>query len=99
MQPSLWVANRRILRDCRGFRQWPHKMFVGVGTREVGRDDKDLQTIENVRELERVLRRTGMDERRLRVEIADGATHSEGAWAARFPDALRFFFGGDKWRA
>ena len=96
---SLWVANRRILRDCRGFRQWPHKMFVGVGTREVGRDDKDLQTIENVRELERVLRRTGMDERRLRVEIADGATHSEGAWAARFPDALRFFFGGDKWRA
>jgi predicted alpha/beta superfamily hydrolase len=90
---SLWVANRRILRDCRAFRQWPHKMFVGVGTREVGRDDKDLQTVENVRELERILRRNGMDERRLRVEIADGATHSEGAWAARFPDALLFFFG------
>jgi hypothetical protein len=68
-------------------------MFVGVGTREVGRDDKDLQTVENVRELERILRRNGMDERRLRVEIADGATHSEGAWAARFPDALQFFFG------
>lgn len=93
---SLWVANRRILRDCRGFRQWPHKMFVGVGTREVGRDDKDLQTVENVRELERILRRSGMDERRLRVEISDGATHSEGAWAARFPDALRFFFGMDQ---
>ena len=90
---SLWVANRRILRDCRGFHQWPHKMFMGVGTREVGRDDKDLQTVENVRELERILRRSGMDERRLRVEIADGATHSEGAWAARLPDALRFFFG------
>src|SRR5215469_7900514 len=90
---SLWVANRRILRDCRGFRDWPHKMFVGVGTREVGRNDKDLQTVENVRELERVLRRSGMDDRRLQVEIADGATHSEGAWAARFPDALSFFFG------
>jgi predicted alpha/beta superfamily hydrolase len=92
---SLWVANRRILRDCRGFRQWPHKMFVGVGTREVGRDDKDLQTVENVRELERILRRSGMEDRRLRMEIADGATHSEGAWAARFPDALRFFFGSE----
>ena len=90
---SLWVANRRILRDCRGVRPWPQKMFVGVGTREVGRDDKDLQTVENVLELERTLRRSGMDERRLQVEIADGATHSEGAWAARFPDALSFFFG------
>ncbi len=90
--PSLWVANRQILRDCRGVHEWPKKVFVGVGTREVGRDDKDLETVENVRELERLLRRRGLDERRLRVEIADGATHSEGAWAARFPDALGFFF-------
>ena len=93
---SLWVANRKVLRDCRGFRDWPHKMFVGVGTREVGRNDKDLQTVENVRELERILRRSGVDDRRLRVEIADGATHSEGAWAARFPDALQFFFGNSE---
>jgi len=91
--PSLWVANRRILKECRGFRNWPERVFLGVGTREVGREDKDLETVENVRELERILRRSGLDERRLRVEIADGATHSEGAWAARFPDALRFFFG------
>jgi len=89
--PSLWVANREILRACRKFRQWPEKIFVGVGTREAGREDKDLQTVENVRELERILRRGGLDGRRLRVEMADGATHSEGAWAARFPEALRFF--------
>jgi predicted alpha/beta superfamily hydrolase len=92
--PSLWVANRQILRDCRGLHEWPKKVFVGVGTHEVGRDDKDLQIVENVRELERTLRRNGLDQRRLRVEIADGATHSEGAWAARFPDALGFFFRG-----
>jgi enterochelin esterase-like enzyme len=92
--PSLWVSNRRVLKECRGFRNWPERMFVGVGTREMGREDKDLETVENVRELERMLRRSGLDERRLRVEIADGATHSEGAWAARFPEALRFFFGG-----
>jgi predicted alpha/beta superfamily hydrolase len=91
--PSLWVANRRILRECREVRVWPGKVFVGVGTREAGRDDKDLETVENVRELVRILRRRGLGEERLRVEIADGATHSEGAWAARFPDALRFFFG------
>ena len=91
--PSLWVANRQVLKQCRGFREWPQKIFVGVGTREVGREDKDLQTVEDVQELVRILRRSGLDEQRLGVEIADGATHSEGAWAARFPDALRFFFG------
>lgn len=90
--PSLWVANRQILRDARRFRQWPQKIFLATGTREAGREDKDRETVENVRELERVLRRAGMDDRRLRVEVADGGTHSEGAWAARFPDALRFLF-------
>jgi predicted alpha/beta superfamily hydrolase len=91
--PSLWVSNRQILRQCRGFRQWPEKVFLGVGTREVGREDKDRQTVENVRELERTLRRSGLDDRRLRVEVAEGGTHGEGAWAARFPDALKFFLG------
>jgi enterochelin esterase-like enzyme len=91
--PSLWVAGRRILKECRTFHSWPEKVCLAVGTREVGRDDKDRETVENVRELERILRRSGLDERRLRVEIADGGTHSEGAWAARFPDALRFLFG------
>ena len=88
--PSLWVANRQILRDARWFRQWPEKIFLAVGTREEGREDKDRQTVENVRELERILRRAGMDDGRLRVEVAEGGTHSEGAWAARFPDVLRF---------
>ena len=88
--PSLWVSNRQLLRDARQPRVWPHKVFLAIGTQEVGREEKDLQTVENVRELERILRRSGLDDRRLLVEIAEGGTHSEGAWAARFPSALRF---------
>jgi predicted alpha/beta superfamily hydrolase len=91
--PSLWVANRQILRAAKGCRHWPEKVFLGVGTLEVGREDKDRQTVENVRELERILRRAGLEGRRLRVEVAEGATHSETAWAARFPDALKFLLG------
>jgi len=91
--PSLWVANRQILKEALGFRAWPEKVFVGVGSREVGREDRDRQTVENVHELERILRHSGLDEPRLRVEIAEGGTHGEAAWAARFPGALRFLFG------
>jgi predicted alpha/beta superfamily hydrolase len=88
--PSLWVSNRQVLRDARQPRVWPHRIFLAIGTKEVGRDEKDRQTVDNVRELERILRKSGLDDRRLRVEIAEGGTHSEGAWAARLPSALQF---------
>lgn len=91
--PSLWVANQQILRDAGKFRNWPEKIFVGIGTCESGREDKDRQTVENVRELERILRRAGLGQQRLTVEVAEGATHSEGAWTARFPRALTFLLG------
>jgi enterochelin esterase-like enzyme len=91
--PSLWVSSRQILREARQPRVWPHKVFLAIGTREVGREEKDQQTVENVRELERILRRSGLDDRRLRVEVATGGTHSESAWAVRFPGALQFLLG------
>jgi predicted alpha/beta superfamily hydrolase len=91
--PSLFISYRRILRYARRFRPWPKKVFLAIGTREAGREDKDRQVVEDVRELERILRRTGLDDSRLLVRIDEGATHSEGAWAKRFPDALSFLFG------
>ena len=91
--PSLWVASRRILRESRGFHDWPQNVFLAVGTREVGREDKDEGTVASVRELGSTMRRAGLDDRRLMVDIDEGATHSEGAWANRFPRALEFLFG------
>jgi predicted alpha/beta superfamily hydrolase len=91
--PSLWVANRRILRASRGFHDWPQRVFLAVGTREIGREDKDKETVESVRDLAMSMRRVGLDERRLSLDIDEGATHSEGAWARRFPQALEFLFG------
>jgi predicted alpha/beta superfamily hydrolase len=91
--PSLYMSQRRILKLSRQFRQWPEKIFVGIGTREAGRDDKDRQVVEDVRELERILRRAGLGEDRLRVKIDEGAIHNEREWARRFPDAIAFLFG------
>jgi hypothetical protein len=49
--------------------------------------------VEDVRTLERSLRRAGLDGSRLLVRIDDGAAHNEGEWAKRFPEALSFLFG------
>ncbi|HYA23963.1 MAG TPA: alpha/beta hydrolase-fold protein, partial [Terriglobales bacterium] len=91
--PSLQISQRRVLKDSRFFGRWPEKIFLAMGTRESGREDKDRQFVKDVRELERVLRRSGLDDQRLRVRIDEGATHSEGEWARRFPGALTFLFG------
>jgi predicted alpha/beta superfamily hydrolase len=90
--PSLFVANRKILEDSRQFRGWPTRTYLGMGTQEVGNADKDAKIVADVRELESILRSAGLNDERLRVRIAEGATHSESAWAARFPDALEFLY-------
>ena len=91
--PSLFVSNRRLLRISRAFRSWPEKVFLAMGTNEDGRPDRDRMVVEDVEELQHILRRAGLGDERLLVEIADGAKHNEAEWAKRFPAALEFLFG------
>jgi predicted alpha/beta superfamily hydrolase len=91
--PSLFVSKREILNRSRVLRQWPAKVFVAIGTREAGSEDRDRQAVEDVRRLEQTLRRAGLREERLLVKIDEGAIHSEREWARRFPEALTFLFG------
>ena len=91
--PSLWASNRQLIRQSRGVKRWPERVFLATGTAEAGRRDKDQSMVDDVRELAAILRRAGLDDSRLRVLIDDGATHTESAWARRFPEALAFLFG------
>jgi hypothetical protein len=81
------------MKFARHFRQWPAKIYVAMGTQESGREEKDRQVVEDVRELSKILKRAGLDEDRLLMNIDEGATHNEGEWAKRFPEALTFLFG------
>ena len=91
--PSLFISNRRLLKYSRAFRQWPERNYLAIGTKESGRDVRDAEFVDDVRELEHIMRRSGLGENRLRIRIDEGASHSEGEWAKRFPDALTFLFG------
>jgi predicted alpha/beta superfamily hydrolase len=91
--PSLFISKGQLLKSSRAFRQWPAKIFMAIGTREAGSEDRDRQAVEDVRELEYVMRGAGLGEDRLLVKIDEGATHTESEWAKRFPEALTFLFG------
>lgn len=90
--PSLWASNRQMIRQSCGVRNWPERVFLATGTAEAGRPERDQSMVDDVRELAAIMRRAGLDERRLKLEVEEGATHHESAWARRFPEALAFLF-------
>jgi predicted alpha/beta superfamily hydrolase len=90
--PSLYVGNHYLLRKARRVTRWPARIYIGVGTTETSRADWNEETVSNVRALEHVLRGAGLGPRRLAIAIAEGGTHSEAAWAARFAHALEFLY-------
>jgi enterochelin esterase-like enzyme len=91
--PALWASNRQIIRQSREVKRWPERIFLATGTNELGRKDRNQSVVDDVRELAAILRRSGLEEDRLRLVIEDGGTHHESAWARRFPEALAFLFG------
>jgi predicted alpha/beta superfamily hydrolase len=91
--PSLWASNRQLIREVRARKDWPDRVFLATGTEEAGRADRNQSVVDDVRELAGILGRAGLNEKRLRVMIENGATHHESAWARRFPKALAFLFG------
>jgi enterochelin esterase-like enzyme len=91
--PSLWVSGRQLVRESRSVRDWPERIFLGVGTDEAGSPERSRTVVDDVRELAAIMRRAVLSEKRLRLVIRDGAGHNEAAWAERFPEALQFLFG------
>lgn len=91
--PSLWASNRQVIRESRSVKNWPQRIYLGTGTAETGNFDRDRSVVDDVRELNGILNRAGLDERRLRLVIEEGGTHHESAWARRFPEALKFLYG------
>lgn len=91
--PSLYVGEEHLLLRAGHVDRWPARIYLAVGTRETRSADRNDETVANVLKLESILHRAGLGGRRLRVVVEEGATHSEGAWAARLPDALEFLYG------
>jgi predicted alpha/beta superfamily hydrolase len=90
--PSLYVGNGYLLKQARLVPRWPQRVYLGVGTEETRRKDWNEETVANVVRLAGTLRDAGLGPRRLRVIVEPGATHSEGAWAGRLPQALEFLY-------
>jgi len=88
LSPSIWWDHRSILGSVNRVQPRPPlRIWLDMGTAEGARHVRDTE------QLHRLLLRLGwQDGIDLSYMEADGAVHDEDAWAARFPDVLRFLF-------
>lgn len=89
MSPSFWIADGALLK-------WASSRRLGEAQRlylDAGGDEGPYTVVEHVEWLAGHLRQHGAGER-LQVVIDPEATHTEPAWRARLPGALRHVFPG-----
>lgn len=91
ISPSLWWDDSSILKDARSLSgHLPLQIWLDMGTAEGARH------VRNADLLVQILRERGWQEGLdLKYDLYPDATHDEGAWAARFPEILRFLFPPD----
>ena len=91
MSPSVWWANRAILREVRSLKKkLPQKIWLDIGTCE---GSNPQHCIEDARMLRDALIAKGWtlgDD--FRFVEDEGAGHDEKAWGFRMADALKFLF-------
>jgi predicted alpha/beta superfamily hydrolase len=88
MSPSVWWHGRAILKTAARIRQnTGQRIWLDIGTREGSRALPDARALKIV--LEKKGWRVGKD---LGYMEAEGAQHTESAWAERVGPMLKFLF-------
>jgi predicted alpha/beta superfamily hydrolase len=82
--PSLYAHDDYLLKRAAGFREWPAKIFLAVGSIN--------EPVDDVNRLRAILHRRRRGPEQLLFIAAPGAGHNEKAWAQRFPEALEFLY-------
>ncbi len=91
MSPSIWWANRAILREVRKLRnKSAQKIWLDIGTCEGQNPESCVKNVEDLRDA--LLAKGWQDGYDLKFVADHGAGHNEKAWGFRMRDALRFLF-------
>ncbi|NWJ40457.1 MAG: hypothetical protein HXX12_05755 [Geothrix sp.] len=90
---SFWVGGRRMLKEAAAANPDPAlRLYLDIGDREAGAPADSHQAVQDTLDVAEALRLRGVRADRLMVQVAGGARHTESAWAARLPAALRWLF-------
>lgn len=91
---SLHISNERLLQDALQTKQWPKRVFIGIGTKETDYEEFNPKHVAASKKLAEILHTSGLGDDRVKLVVVEGARHNEDAWAARLPEAMEFLWGG-----
>jgi predicted alpha/beta superfamily hydrolase len=86
---AYWIGGRGLVAQVTkgGFSPLT-RVYLDVGTKEAGPEDKNRQMVQDSRDLADALKASGVTH--LRLVVDEGAAHNEGAWARRFGPAYQW---------
>ena len=91
MSPSVWWANRAILREVRSLKRKPdQKIWLDIGTSEGTNPESIVRDARMLRDA--LVAKGWRPELDFRFVEDEGAGHNEQAWGQRMAGALKFLF-------
>lgn len=94
--PLLTDDGKAVREHLDGVRDWPSRVYIGMGGREVSADNSDKARNAAYRdwagEIDGIFRKNGLGQSKRMLLIEPEAHHNEPAWAERFGRALEFMF-------
>lgn len=85
----LFLSDHKLVEQAKTFKQWPHRVYIGIGTKET--DDEELnRTAEPaMKELQSIIQKNSPQARTMLV-VEVGASHTSATWGKRLAVALEF---------
>jgi predicted alpha/beta superfamily hydrolase len=86
----LFMADNAILKEAAQSRDWPERIYMGIGTKES--DDETLNRSPNMQRLQAMILKES-PRTNVKLLVVPGASHDSKAWRERLPEALKFLWG------
>ena len=95
--PMMGDSGESAKAYLRSVKNWPTKVFVGMGGKEVGNDPSDSEKndsyVQWAKSIDLIFAGSGIENSDRMLVIDADANHNENAWAVRFERAMLFLYG------
>lgn len=90
-----FMANDTIIQEASRIRNWPDRVYIGIGTNETPDEGLNSQAIPRAQQLKELILRESQNTQ-VKLLIGQGDSHTPRSWLRRSPEALEFLFGAAK---
>jgi predicted alpha/beta superfamily hydrolase len=88
----LFLSDYKLREQAKKFKQWPDRVYIGIGTKETNDDELNRTAEPGMKELQSIILKNS-PKTITKLVVEEGATHNSSTWGKRLPEALKFLLG------